>query len=189
MGGWEGEVVGHRRSIRIPTYDYATPGVYYVTIVVQHRACILGSVVDGTVQLSHFGQAVDCWWGNISVHFPTAQHDAYVIMPNHLHGLLRLGYETHEDRGELIPAITDSVNLGRVLQWFKSKTTYDYQIGMQFYGWPPYPRRLWQRNYYEHIVRSDADLDRIRAYILVNPTQWENDAEMRHASGGFDGSS
>jgi REP element-mobilizing transposase RayT len=176
-----------RRSIRVPGYDYATPGVYYVTINIQYHACVLGMVEDGVMVLSHVGQMVDSWWGNIVARFPCVQHDAYVVMPNHLHGLLRLGYETHEERDEDGVKMDSfgSVALDRVMRWFKSATTRDYQVGVDRYGWAPYPGRFWQRNYYEHIVRDDRDLDRIRAYIDGNPSRWTEDEAYREFCSGF----
>jgi putative transposase len=169
---------GHRRSIRVKGFDYTTPGAYFVTVCVQNRACILGEVVDGAVQLSTPGLVAESWWCSVSNTFPSVEIDAYVIMPNHLHGILRFGSVDDADA----PPVT----LGRVMQWFKSKTTLDYGIGVEQYGWPPYPSRLWQRNYYEHIVRDEAELTRIRAYIDGNPGRWTEDAEYLPICPGFE---
>jgi putative transposase len=151
----------HRRSIRLDGYDYSRVGVYYVTICVQGRACLLGNVVDGSVRLSPDGVLVDNCWRRISAHFPNVVLDAWIVMPNHLHGLIKITPPPPN-----IPART----LGQVVAWFKYQSTcaVDEQRGEPV-------RPLWQRNYYEHVVRDDADLERIRAYIAHNPRCWQPD--------------
>src|SRR4051794_9586451 len=81
-----------RRSIRVKGFDYAAPGTYFVTICVQNRACVLGEIIDGVVQLSIPGLVVESWWNTIPRKFPYVEIDAYVVMPNHFHGLLRFGW-------------------------------------------------------------------------------------------------
>lgn len=205
---------GHRRSIRIADDDYATPGTYFITVCVQHRACVFGNVEGAEMSLGPVGQMVDSWWGSIGGRFPSVSIDAHVVMPNHLHGLLRFGWDiegpensfvaekgrhgglplqspphestpifertaTADRRGKHggLPFATNpdvqteppgSVTLGKVIQWFKTATTTDYKVGIDLLGWPPYPGRLWQRNYSEHIVRDEAALERIRAYVEGN---------------------
>ena len=198
---------GHRRSIRLPSYDYAAAGTYFVTICVQDRACALGDIKTNEFIWSDSGLMVESWWGNIARRFATVGIDAYVIMPNHLHGLLRFGWEIDgsdarrgkppclpspqpapdpsRDEGPSLPVHDEPVTLGRVVQWFKSATTADYRNGVERFGWPPYPGRRWQRNYYEHIVRNETDLTRIRAYIDGNVSRWTEDAEYREDCPGF----
>jgi REP-associated tyrosine transposase len=161
-----------RRSIRLRGYDYSLPGAYFVTICVQDRACLFGEVIDGVVRLSTAGLVVDSWWGMIPRRFPGVELDAYVVMPNHLHGIVAL--QTTEDGMERTAA---GVSLPDVMQWFKSETTTDYRQGVEADGWEPFRGRLWQRNYHDHIVRDDRDLERIRKYIEGNPSKWHDDEE------------
>jgi putative transposase len=160
-----------RRSIRLKGYDYAQPGSYFVTLCVQDRECLFGDIQDGKVRLNVAGLVVDSWWGGISRRFPGAVLDAHVVMPNHLHGLLLL------ERGDEREDIRTDTSIGKIVQWFKSASATDYRRGVLQDGWEPYRGRLWQRNYYEHIVRNEYDLERIRTYIDANPVRWHEDAE------------
>ena len=232
----------HRRSIRMRGYDYSQPGAYFVTIVTQGRECVFGEIVDGETRLNPAGQMIATVWGDLPVRFPFVQMDAFVVMPNHLHGIIvltgggvgldgrgesRLVSSTrrgirpdgtghgdalgdHEDRAYDVggdrgnrhqlcdhkdrpydvrrdvggrPRGTLAGSLGRVVQGFKSITTHEYVVGVKEQGWTPFPGRLWQRNYYEHVVRGEGDLRRVRQYIADNPQRWaldrENPANMR----------
>jgi REP element-mobilizing transposase RayT len=117
---------------------------------------------------------IDSWWGTIPRRFPSVGLDAYVVMPNHLHGIVVIegGEPQHGDAVGV-----ERVSLSRIVQWFKSATTNDYQRGVTMDGWEPFAGRLWQRNYYEHVVRDETDLDRIRWYIMENPARWAEDDE------------
>ncbi len=93
-----------------------------------------------------------------------------LVMPNHLHGVITLGADEVDASPPLkAPTLSD------VMYWFKSITTNDYMLGVRTLNWPRFPGKLWQENYYEHIIRSDAALDKIRDYIVANPSQWEGD--------------
>lgn len=164
----------HRRSIRLRGYDYGQPGRYFVTICVQGRGCLFGDVVNGEVRLSKAGVVVESWWGTIPRRFPGVTLDAYVVMPNHLHGIVMI---ESNDRWDSVAENKRRVSLPRIVQWFKSATTSDYQRGVISDGWEPIAGRLWQRNYYEHVVRDEADLKRIREYIAENPARWAEDEE------------
>jgi REP element-mobilizing transposase RayT len=190
-----------RRSIRLPGFDYSQSGAYFVTVCIQDRCCLFGDVVNGAVEASVAGLMVESWWGQITNKFPDVALDAFVVMPNHVHGILVLGGtptswnagQTHRFaptngghpmvgadlrvRPPFPPAAVPSPALSRVIQWFKTMTTNDYILGVREFGFPQFNRRLWQRNYYEHIVRSDDDLARIRAYIEANPARWDEDDE------------
>ena len=158
----------HRRSIRLETYDYAQAGAYFVTIVTQDRACLFGQASDGAVDLSEAGQMVAAAWVALPTRFPTIDLDEFVVMPNHLHGIIVLSAPSPSGR---------SPTLGAVVGAFKSIVTVEYGRGVRSGRWPPFRGRLWQRNYYEHVIRGEAGLDRIRRYIDENPIRWELDAE------------
>jgi REP element-mobilizing transposase RayT len=103
--------------------------------------------------------------------------DAVVVMPNHLHGILMFGTMADDPDTLTVPP------LKRVMQWFKGTSTNDYMLGVRTDGWPQFDSRLWQKGYYEHIIRSDGELDRIRQYIEANPAQWAHDEHNPNRNG------
>lgn len=151
----------NRRSPRLQEYDYAQNGAYFVTICIQNRVCLFAE--PDTLQLSPAGKMVELVWQQLPTQFPTIELDAFVVMPNHLHGIIVL---TQRDLG-----------LPDVMQWFKSLTTHEYIKGVKSSHWPAFEGKLWQRSYYDHVVRNDDDLNRIREYIALNPMRWELDEE------------
>ena len=168
-----------RRSIRLPGHDYAGAGAYFITIVAYGRACLFGDIVNGEMRLNRFGQAVTDAWAWLGAQYSYVDVDAYVVMPNHIHGVLFLR-EGHSGRsapgrGGSRTAPTGGAlrkPLGRLIGAFK---TVSAKTINQSRGTPGAP--VWQRNYYEHIVRDEAALDRIRAYIADNPAHWSQDSE------------
>ena len=211
-----------RRSVRLKGYDYSQPGAYFVTIVAQGRECVFGEVVDGEMHVNAAGEMVTTTWRDLPTRFPAVRLGAFVVMPNHVHGVIVLtggdvrstgrgdpcdrpfhmhrqdGRGEHEIRPyvgdgdrprgaehEIRPYVGDGDrprgtlpgSLGRLVQAFKSVTTHEYTVGVKKQGWAPFPGRLWQRNYYEHIVRGEDDLRRIRQYIADNAQRWPLDAE------------
>jgi len=181
-----------RRSIRLEGYDYAQPGAYFVTIVTQGRECLFGDVVDGEMRLNDAGRMVERWWAELGNKYSHVVPDAHVVMPNHFHGIvvitdggdgvgadLRVCPNAGAHVGAPLPidAGAHVAPLSEIVQWFKTMTTNEYIRGVKILGWIPFPGKLWQRNYYEHIVRDENALDRIRQYIANNPAQWDADDE------------
>jgi putative transposase len=176
----------HRRSIRLKGYDYSQPGAYFVTIVTHQRETLFGEIVNGEMRLNPLGKLVKKCWLTISIHFPQARLDEFVIMPNHLHGIIFLSmgeasadnaltllkYPMQADASPLPPMGTKPQSLGAIIQNFKSIST-RLTNSLYFNS----GSKLWQRNYYEHIVRDERELSRIRQYICNNPLQWETDQE------------
>jgi REP element-mobilizing transposase RayT len=156
-----------RRHVRLPGWDYRSPGPYAVTIVTQHREWFLGDVVDGRMVLNVAGSMVDAVWREAATRFPRVTLNAFIVMPNHLHAILHLSHEG--------PA--GNPTLGDVVHRFKSVTTTRYSDGVHAFDWPPFDRTLWQPRFYDHIVRDAADLDRCRRYIAANPANWINDPD------------
>jgi len=120
--------------------------------------------------LNDVGEMINGFWNAIPEKFPGVSLDVSVIMPNHLHGIVFI---------EPQPGDTFGVALGDVMRWFKGITGHRYGRGVREYGWPPYDREFWHRNYYDHIVRDDSDLERIRTYIANNPANWNTDRLYR----------
>jgi putative transposase len=190
--------IHHRHSIRLHGYDYAGAGGYFVTICVQNRLCLFGNVIDDVMVLNDAGRMVDLWWQKIPETFVRVELDAYVIMPIHFHGLLWITHDASATVGadpcvcpDAPPSDFPNVeadrppgqtrgsaptpDLFRIMQWFKTMTTNIYIKGVRELGWRPFPGRLWQRNYYEHILRDEEDYHRTVYYTNTNPSYWIKD--------------
>ena len=154
----------HRHSIRLAGYDYRQAGIYCVTICTHQKIHHWGNITDGVMVLTPAGQMVQSVWEQLPNRFSHVLLDSYVVMPNHFHGLLVFTEELTQPLGSIIGA-------------FKSLTTHQYIMGVNKNGWPAFDKRVWQRNYYEHIVRDEGSLARIREYIVMNPLRWNADCE------------
>jgi putative transposase len=155
----------HRRSIRLKGFDYSRSAVYFVTICVQNRECLFGTLSQYKMLLNDVGQMVAAEWLALPTRFPSVILDEFVIMPNHFHGIVYIS-----------PDSTDRPTLGKIIGAFKSIVTDRYVTGVKTQGWIPFDKRLWQRNYYEHIVRDDSALQKIQQYIRDKPLTWETDS-------------
>jgi REP element-mobilizing transposase RayT len=185
----------NRRSLRLKGYDYAQAGAYFVTICTQGRVCLFGEVEDGEMRLNEFGEMVRGCWLAIPDHFPHVALDAFVIMPNHVHGIVWIVDATTDAVGNVGATHASPVqthasplpsspqpsvrprgpqrrSIGAVVGSFKSATARCINADRKTPGTP-----VWQRNYYEHVIRNEASLDGIRAYIVNNPLQWALDRE------------
>jgi len=165
----------HRRSVRLQGYDYAQVGAYFVTIVTQGRECLFGDVMDGEMVLNEYGQIIVGEWERTADIRPNVSLDVFIAMPNHIHGIIMIA----DGRGTLQRAPTTerfgqptSNSIPTIIRLFKSVTTKRIN---EVRGRPG--GAVWQRNYYEHIIRDEDDLCRIREYIVNNPLQWEVDRE------------
>ena len=180
----------HRRSIRLREYDYHQAGAYFVTIVAQDRRCLFGDVAAAKMQLNAAGQMVQAVWDELSTHYRSVETDLFVVMPNHIHGVIVLvgagPCACPESGGQpqgVAPTNARSANhdvalsLPDVLHRFKTLTTQRYVVGVKEHGWVRFNSRLWQRNYFEHVIRDEDSLNRIRQYINDNPARWEFDGE------------
>jgi len=178
----------HRRSIRLKGYDYSQAGAYFITLCTQDRACLFGKVVNGEMRLNHAGRMVLAEWNRLPERFPQVVLDAFVVMPNHVHGILVIA-DPAPTVGATVGA-TPTVGattrvaptVGNIIGAFKSRVTVEYIRGVKTSGWPPFRGRLWQRNYYEHIIRNERALNAIRQYIMENPRRWQMDREKEARS-------
>ena len=171
----------HRQSIRLPGFDYATPGAYFVTIVTQNRECLFGDVVDGVMCLNELGRTIDDTWNAVPTRFPNVTTDAWVIMPNHVHGVVVVTERLHGPSGvgvihelplPVTPPVRRRMAIPLVVGYLKMNASKQINIIRNNPGTP-----VWQRNYYEHVIRTDDELNRIRQYIVDNPKNWETDPE------------
>lgn len=170
----------HRRSLRLNGYDYAQAGAYFVTICTQNRACLFGEVVDGKMRLNVFGEIAREEWFRTGQIRPNVELDAFVIMPNHIHGIIVIRGNVGATRRVAPtkhPAGPVSGSIGAIVGQFKSITAKRIN---ELRGTPRVP--VWQRNYHERIIRDEPALARIREYIANNPRQWTLDRlNPRHA--------
>jgi putative transposase len=159
-----------RRSIRLPEYDYSRSGAYFITICSFKKELIFGKIIDGKMILSEIGKIVAKYLEEIPNHFEDVFIDEYVVMPNHIHVIITIvGVQNFEPlRHEYQKIIPKSI--GSIIRAFKASVTIWYREN-------GFKKFKWQRNYFEHIIRNEEDLFRIREYILNNPLQWESDEE------------
>jgi len=205
-------IVHNRRSIRLKGYDYSQTGLYYITICIKDRLCLLGRIENEKNVLNDAGVMVENEWLKISQRFPNVRLHSYVIMPNHFHAILEIsdgvanvgatlvvaldesiktpGKETtkvaHDEKSGFVLRATTRVaptrkntGIGNIIGAFKSIVTIEYIRGIDRYGWEPFNGQLWQRNYYETILRDNESYARISEYIKDNPAKWDDD-ELFH---------
>jgi len=192
----------HRRSIRLKGYDYSRAGMYFITICVQNRLHLFGAVNNGKMLLNDTGRMVEKWYFELENKYPDKKCHDMVVMPNHFHCVveninIRDGNDASIDINGLSVTdahITDAhvgtslrgrpygvdnkrfgATIGDAMDWFKTMTTNEYIRGVKQFGWQRFDKKLWQRNYYEHIIRNDHSFERISKYIQNNPCVWGND--------------
>jgi|SRR5215813_1948793 len=160
-----------RHSLRLPTYDYAQGGAYFITICGHGRQCLFGRIVGSQMQMNEIGAAIEEEW----FRSPTVRKivlDAFVVMPNHVHGIVFMDSVGATGRSPGPRSGLRSASLGSFVGNLKAATT----RRVRMLGRAP-DRPVWQRNYYEHIIRDDEDLNAIREYIENNPANWGNDRQ------------
>ncbi|OIP68571.1 MAG: transposase [Oscillatoriales cyanobacterium CG2_30_40_61] len=150
--------IHHRRSIRIPGYDYSQPGAYFVTICIWQRECLLGEIQDENILLSNYGEVVNFNWFNLIRVYPHIELDSFVIMPNHIHGIIII---KEQNRGH---------SLSEIVRGFKTFSARRINQIRSVSGIP-----VWQRGYYEHIIRNETAFSKIQEYIINNPYNWETE--------------
>ncbi|MBK7104398.1 MAG: transposase [Ignavibacteriae bacterium] len=170
-------------SNRLNNFDYTQPFWYFVTICTQHKKNVFGIVQNDKIELNNFGQITFKLWNEIPIHFNNAELDEFVIMPNHIHGIIILKdfcrdminhvSTMHKHKLTNNPCTNwmmmknPNISLGKIIRYFKAKTTFQiHKLNREF---------KWQSNYYDHIIRNETDLYRIRKYISQNPLKWNLD--------------
>lgn len=197
--------IHHRKSIRLKGYDYAQAGLYFITICCHRRGnpswLPFGKIENGEMILNDAGIMVETEWMHLKSRFPNIELHEYVIMPNHFHGILEIvGTTLVVAQNNTVPTVgvslVDTQNtpmdaenkkgrpqghaptvktIGDMMDAFKSITTVEYIRGVKTLGWQPFDGKLWQRNYYEHIIRNEQSYQTISEYIINNPAKWQDD--------------
>ena len=166
--------IHHRRSIRLKGYDYTQPGAYFVTLVTHHREEIFGEIINGEMKLSPLGEIVRQEWfrsGEIRREIQLFE-DEFAIMPNHGHGVVWIVDGVRPEEDGVRPSLHRAPrSLGSFIAGFKASVTSraKHELNMT---------RIWQRNYFEHIIRNEAEFHNIWNYIDANPLHWQ--AEQLH---------
>ncbi|MFH1442161.1 MAG: transposase [Candidatus Omnitrophota bacterium] len=175
-----------RKQIRLKNYDYSLNGYYFVTICTYNKQELFGIICRGAIScaLNEYGNIAKKYWEEIPVHYPYVTLDEYIIMPNHIHGIICINNDKIENYkraqnyiraqnivplrngfGKIIPGSLGSIIRGYkigVTKWFRINT------GISI---------VWQKSFYEHVILNDKSLEKMQEYIINNPTAWENDEE------------
>ena len=159
-------MLGNRKSIRLKGYDYSQPGMYFVTVCTNNKTNYFGKITRRDaiyrVLLNQTGKIADKYWNKISEYFPFVELDRYVIMPNHIHGIIVINGNDCRD-------IIYGVSLSKIIRWFKGRVTYEIRKSGGMF--------LWQERFYDQIVRNNRSLYAIGKYIADNLVNWDNDRE------------
>ena len=171
-----------RRSVRLPGHGYTRPGAYFVTICTRERECVLGDIVRGVMRLNEWGCVVREEWLRTAQLRPYVRLDRFIVMPNHFHGIVMLTGECGV-RGTARRAPTYAATFGRpvarslptIVRSFKSACTRRMNQLRDTCDSP-----VWQRGYYDHVIRSDREMHAVRRYVRNNPANWARDSENPH---------
>ena len=169
----------NRRTIRLQNHDYSSTGTYFITICTYKKELLLGEIINGKMKRNRYSRIVEECWEKIPIHFSNVDIDEFIIMPNHIHGIIVLT----GCRGTACRAPTNVTNnrrfskpdkdsLSTIVRSFKSAVTKNINLIRNSPG-----DFFWQRNFYDHIIRNEKELLKIRKYIYNNPRSWELDDE------------
>lgn len=181
--------IHRRRSIRLQGYDYSQTGAYFATLCCDHRKCLFGEILGEEMRINNFGRVVQTVWNELPDHYPDVALDAFVIMPNHVHGIIMLtnGNFTSSLGAGLKPAPTEDISglypvgagfkpaprrhsLPEIIRALKTFSAKNINLLRSTSGVP-----VWQRNYYERVIRNEEELNAARQYIADNPARWNED--------------
>ncbi len=173
--------IHHRRSIRLKGYDYLQAGLYFITICTQNRLHFFGEIQNGEMVLNDAGMMINTVWDEIPIYYNGFNLHEFVVMPNHVHGIIQIipnpvGATTGAGGvGGLSHVSVAPLSLSDIVHRFKTLTTKQYTDGVKNNNWPRFNKKLWQRNYYEHIIRDEKAYHQISEYIQTNPLTWQDD--------------
>jgi putative transposase len=151
----------HRRSIRLKGYDYTSCGMYFMTICTHDRHNLFSDIINDELHLNIFGNIVDRHWLNLSKYHSHIDLDEYTIVPNHLHGIVTI-----------VESSANSASIAEIIRGFKTFSAREINKHRQLRGVP-----VWQRNYFDRVIRTEKELENIRQYIINNPQNWHTDSQ------------
>ena len=166
----------HRRSTRLKGYDYSRAGAYFVTVCAYGKACLFGEIENGLMRLNEYGEIVASEWMKSAEIRTEIEYGEFVVMPNHFHGIVHI-HRNHADAADAeraychTPLRSPSRNVGAMVRGFKGAASRRINEIRNTPGAP-----VWQRNYYEHVIRNDEDYNRIAEYVVNNPQRWTEDS-------------
>jgi REP element-mobilizing transposase RayT len=164
-----------KTSPRLKGYDYSLAGAYFVTICTLEKVCLFGEIANGMMQLNPSGEIVTTVWVDLPAHYPYVHLDEFIIMPNHVHGILFL---SNQRRDRFRNLSLQQHGLSEIIRGFKTWSAKRVNKGLGKTGTP-----IWQRSFYDRIIRDQEELLRIQEYIFNNPIKWEEDEENPISSG------
>lgn len=158
-------------STRLPEMDYSLSGAYFVTICVKEKDCLFGEVIDGKIELSAVGEIVSEYWRGIKLHFKNTELDEFIIMPNHIHGIIYI-VEKLSSIADVHSKFSNPIkgSLSVIVGQFKSSVK-------RWCNKNGYNHFCWQSRFYDRVIRDEKELLNIRQYINNNPVNWKNDDE------------
>ena len=155
--------------MRLKGFDYSLPGAYFITVITHQRECLFGEVVDGEMRVNQFGNIVERTWMDLPTHYPQVTLEAFVVMPNHVHGIVVIN-DFSRGGSETLPYKMMQHGLPEIVRAFKSFSARRINLVKNTHG-----VAVWQRSFYDHIIRDDRDCRNIWEYIQVNPQKWQED--------------
>jgi putative transposase len=172
-----------RKQIRLKEYDYSLPGGYFVTVCTKERRHLFGEIIEGEMHCNICGVIAKQCWNELSLHFSNIELSAFVVMPNHVHGIIIIT-DDHR-RGLINQTSTENkwiimknpkTTLGKIIRTYKAKASHMiHGFGAKEFNW--------QRGYYDHVIRNEKSLNRIREYIATNPERWYRDEDNSECEG------
>ena len=167
-----------RKSLRLKHHDYTQNGFYFITICIQHKTCLLGEIIDKNMILNEAGSMIHTLWHEIPYYYEGFKIHEFVVMPNHIHGIIEIVSRGSEGEGGhgSPPLHEEQLSVSDLVQRFKTLTTSRYIHGVKHHHWIRFDKQLWQRSYYEHIIRDEKKLEEIQTYIINNPINWDKDS-------------
>ncbi|OGO82660.1 MAG: hypothetical protein A2Y18_00885 [Clostridiales bacterium GWD2_32_19] len=152
--------VKYTKRVHLKNYDYSDDGFYFITICTHAQKHLFGTVVDSVIYMNEKGLMVEEFWNDLTVRFSNINLDKFIIMPNHIHGIVQIKNNAEISIHDIVCA-------------FKSLSTNEYIKGVKELGWEKFDKKIWQISYFEHIIRNEKELYEIRKYIEQNPIAWE----------------
>jgi REP element-mobilizing transposase RayT len=159
-----------RKKLRLPDFDYSMPGAYFVTICTQNKQCLFGAIKNGKMKLNPNGEIVQSSWIDLPNHYAGINNDVFAVMPNHVHGIIIIHDENRRSGSK--PDPTKKHPISEIVRAFKTYSSRNINV---LRNTPS--SVVWQRGYYEHVIRDEEDFQEIGGYITYNPTKWDNDTE------------